>query len=57
MAAIFSFKCASVHPRAHHQRPFIVLEESGHPLAVDDHQGISVQRAQEIAEAAMHGSA
>jgi hypothetical protein len=46
-----------VHPRANNQRPFIVLEESGHPLAVDYHQGISVARAQEIAEAAMHGPA
>jgi hypothetical protein len=44
-----------VHPRAGKQRPFIVLEDTRHPLAVDYHQGISVQRAQEIAEAAMHG--
>lgn len=47
----------SVHPRANNQRPYIVLEESGHPLAVDFHRGISVQRAQEIAEAVMHGDA
>lgn len=47
----------SVRPRAGNQRPCIVLEESGHPLAVDYHQGISVQRAQEIAEAVMHGEA
>jgi hypothetical protein len=44
-----------VHPRTGKQRPFIVLEETGHPLSVDFHQGISVRRAQEIAEAAMHG--
>jgi hypothetical protein len=47
----------SVRPRANKQRPYIVLEESDHPLAVDFHQGISVQRAQEIAEAVMHGEA
>jgi hypothetical protein len=44
-----------VHPRANKQRPFILLEESAHPLSVDFHQGISVARAQEIAEAVMHG--
>ena len=43
-----------VHPRAGGDRPFIVLEESDHPLAVDFHKGITVARAQEIAEAAMH---
>jgi hypothetical protein len=46
-----------VRPRAGRQRPCIVLEETEHPLAIDFHQGISVQRAQEIAEAAMHGTA
>jgi len=46
-----------VHPRADKQRPFIVLEETDHPLSRDFHEGISVQRAQEIAEAVMHGAA
>jgi hypothetical protein len=46
-----------VHPRTGKQRPFIVLEESVHPLSVDYHEGISVQRAQDIAEALMHGTA
>ena len=46
---------AQVHPRAGAERPLIVLEKSEHPLAMDFHQGISVARAQEIAEAAMHG--
>jgi hypothetical protein len=45
-----------VHPRAGKQRPFIVPEETAHPLSRDFHEGISVQRAQEIAEAAMHGA-
>jgi hypothetical protein len=45
----------SVRPRADKQRPYIVLEETEHPLSIDFRQGISVQRAQEIAEAVMHG--
>lgn len=45
----------SVRPRDGNQRPYIVLQESEHPLAIDFHEGISVQRAQEIAEAVMHG--
>ena len=43
-----------VHPRADGTRPYIVLEENDHPLSVDFHQGITVARAQEIAEVAMH---
>ena len=43
-----------VHPRTGGIRPFIVLEESDHPLAVDYHNGITIERAQEIAEAALH---
>lgn len=43
-----------VHPRAEGIRPYIELEETDHPLAIDFHQGISIERAQEIAEAAMH---
>jgi hypothetical protein len=46
-----------VHPRANHQRPFIELDETDHPLSIDFHNEISVQRAQEIAEAVMHGQA
>ncbi len=41
-------------PRAGNQRPSIVPEESDHPLSVDFHQGITIERAQAIAEAAMH---
>lgn len=44
-----------VQPRAGGQRPCIVLEETSHPLSMDSHEGISVARAQQIAEAAMHG--
>lgn len=43
-----------VHPRADGIRPFIVLEKSGHPLSTDFHSGISIQRAQEIAEQVLH---
>jgi hypothetical protein len=44
-----------VHPRAGNTRPFIVLEETDHPLSIDYHRGISIAPAQEIAEAVMHG--
>lgn len=43
-----------VHPRGGGNRPYIVLEQSDHPLCVDYHQGITVERAQDIAEEAMH---
>jgi hypothetical protein len=45
---------AHVHPRKGGTRPFIVLEKTTHTLSVDFHEGISISRAQEIAEAAMH---
>lgn len=44
-----------VHPRAGGERPFIVLEKTPHPLSLDFHEGISMTRAQAIAEIAMHG--
>jgi hypothetical protein len=43
-----------VHPRAENNRPFIELEETDHPLSIDFHHGISIHRAQEIAEKIMH---
>lgn len=43
-----------VHPRAENNRPYIDLEETDHPLSIDFHHGISIQRAQEIAEKIMH---
>lgn len=42
------------HPRAGGNRPTLELEPTGHPLAIDFATGISVERAQEIAEAVMH---
>jgi hypothetical protein len=44
-----------VHPKAGGTRPLIELEPTDHPLALDFHQGISVERAQMIAETAKHG--
>ncbi len=44
-----------VHPRTGGVRPWIELEDADHPLCQDYHQGISVQRAQALAEAVMHG--
>jgi hypothetical protein len=43
-----------VHPRDGNNRPFIVLEETDHPLSVDFRCGITIQKAQEIAEQVMH---
>ena len=35
-------------------RPFVELEPTGHPLAIEQREGISVARAREIAERIMH---
>jgi hypothetical protein len=43
-----------VHFRSHRLRPSIVLESTDHPLAVEQRQGISVERVQEIAAALFH---
>jgi hypothetical protein len=43
-----------VHFRSHRLRPNILLEPTDHPLAVEQHQGISVERVQEIAAALFH---
>ena len=45
----------NVRPRSEGIRPYIILEETDHPLSLDYHQGISVARAVEIAEVATHG--
>lgn len=37
------------------ERPTLELEPSDHPLSIDYYNGISWQKAVEIAEAAMHG--
>ena len=47
---------AQVHPRKDGIRPYIELEATSHPLAVDYHNGLTVARAQEIAETVMHGA-
>ena len=43
-----------VHLREGKVRPYIELEKSEHPLSMDYHNGISIERAQGIAEVAMH---
>ncbi len=43
-----------VHTRVGDERPLIELERTEHPLTVDFHDGISVARAQELAEQVMH---
>jgi hypothetical protein len=45
---------AHVYPREGGTRPFIVLEKTNHPLSVDFHEGLSISRAQEIAEVVLH---
>lgn len=43
-----------VHPQADSQRPYIVPHDCEHQLAIDFANGISIERAQEIAEMCMH---
>jgi len=43
-----------VHTRPVGQRPFIELEPTAHPLAVEQREGISCERVQEIAETVLH---
>src|SRR5262249_23941830 len=44
----------NLHTRPVGERPFIELEPTEHPLAVEQRQGISLARVQEIAERLMH---
>lgn len=44
----------TVHPRSPGIRPCIELEESEHALSVDYHSGISVDKAQAIAQSFLH---
>lgn len=39
-----------IHPRADGIRPYIELEPTDHPLAVEFREGITMERVQEIAE-------
>lgn len=43
-----------VHTRPVGQRPFIELEPTDHPLAVEQREGITLARVQEIAERVLH---
>lgn len=45
----------NVYLRPNNQRPFIGLEPTEHPLAVEQRNGITMKRVQEIAEIIMHG--
>ena len=46
----------TVHLRDHGVRPFIELEPTDHPLALEQRNGISVDRAAEIYAIMMHGA-
>jgi hypothetical protein len=43
-----------VHTRPVGQRPFVELEPTNHPLAVEQRQGITLTRVREIAAALLH---
>jgi hypothetical protein len=43
-----------VHTQPVSMRPLVELEPTDHPLAVEQHQGITMKRVQEIAELVLH---
>lgn len=45
-----------IHTRPVGQRPFVELEPTDHPLAVEQRDGITMDRVREIAEALLHGA-
>lgn len=45
---------AALHTRPIGQRPFIELEPTDHPLAVEQHTGITMERARHLAELLEH---
>jgi len=45
---------AHVHTRSVGMRPYVELEPTDHPLAVEQRTGISIERVQEIAECVLH---
>ena len=45
-----------VHTRPLGQRPFVELEANDHPLAIEQRQGITMDRVRQIAEALLHGT-
>jgi hypothetical protein len=44
-----------VHTREVGRRPWVELEPTDHPLAVEQREGITLARVQEIAELVLHG--
>lgn len=46
-----------VYTRLVGKRPFVELEPTGHPLAIEQQQGITMARVQEIVETLLHGQA
>lgn len=44
-----------VHTREVGRRPFIELEPTDHPLALEQRKGLTMARVQEIAESVLHG--
>lgn len=44
-----------VHTQPVGERPLIELEKTDHPLSVEQHNGITMARVQQIAEKALHG--
>lgn len=46
----------NAHTRPVGQRPFIELEPTDHPLAVEQRTGITLDRVREIAETVLHGN-
>jgi hypothetical protein len=44
-----------LHQRPVGERPWIELEATDHPLAVEQRSGITMARIREIAEAVLHG--
>ena len=45
-----------VHLRSSNKRPFVQLEPTDHPLAVEQREGIRMARVREIAGALLHGA-
>lgn len=45
-----------VHTRPVGQRPYVELEPTDHPLAIEQRQGITMQRVLEIAEQILHSN-
>jgi hypothetical protein len=44
-----------VHTREVGRRPWVELEPTDHPLAIEQREGITLDRVQEIAELVLHG--